>query len=147
MSTGLSAFDHSVQTTHVWLNELNDLLGRPDDQRRAYLALRAVLHALRDRLSADEVASLSAQLPMRIRGFYYEGWHPHGKPLRERKKDEFLAHIRADLRQDPDADPEQVARAVFQLLSRHVTAGEIEKLFHTMPAGLRPLWPEAAPAS
>jgi uncharacterized protein (DUF2267 family) len=71
----------------------------------------------------------------------------HDKPLRERKKDEFLAHIRADLRQDPDADREQVARAVIQPLSRHVTAGEIGKLVHTMPAELRPLWPEAAPVS
>ena len=118
MSTGLSAFDSTLQTTHVWLNELTAVLGCPDDPYRAYLALRAVLHALRDRLSVDEAASLAAQLPMLVRGFYYEGWHPHGKPLKERKREEFLAHIRADFRQDPDVDPEHVVRAVFQLLTR-----------------------------
>ena len=123
MNTGLSAFDSTIQTTHIWLNELKNLLGCPDDPHRAYLALRAVLHALRDRLSVDEAASLAAQLPMLVRGFYYEGWHPHGKPARERKKEEFLAHVRADFRQDPDVDPESVARAVFQLLASHVTAG------------------------
>jgi uncharacterized protein (DUF2267 family) len=38
--------------------------------------LRATLHALRDRLIIDEVAQLSAQLPMLIRGLYYKGWDP-----------------------------------------------------------------------
>jgi uncharacterized protein (DUF2267 family) len=50
MAAALSAFDSTVQTTHVWLNELLGLL-RWQDPHRAYLALRAVLHALRDRLS------------------------------------------------------------------------------------------------
>jgi uncharacterized protein (DUF2267 family) len=142
VGTGLSAFDSTIHTTRAWLNELIGLLGRPDDPHRAYLALRAVLHALRDRLSVDEAASLAAQLPMLVRGFYYEGWHPHGKPLKERHKEEFLAHIRADFRQDPGLDPEQVARAVFQFLARHVTAGEVEKLKHTLPGEIRSLWPE-----
>jgi uncharacterized protein (DUF2267 family) len=146
MSTGLSAFDSTLQTTHVWLNELVGLLDWPDDQHRAYLALRAVLHALRDRLSADEAASLAAQLPMLIRGFYYEGWHPHGKPVKERRLEEFLAHIRADFPADSDFDPEQVPRAVFQLLANHVTAGEIEKVKGTLPAEIRSLWPEGVPA-
>ena len=30
---------------------------------------------------------------MLVRGFYYEGWHPHGKPVKERHKEEFLADI------------------------------------------------------
>jgi uncharacterized protein (DUF2267 family) len=145
MATGLSAFDSTIHTTHVWLNELLGLLGWPDEPHRAYLALRAVLHALRDRLSVDEAASLAAQLPMLVRGFYYEGWHPHGKPLKERRREEFLAHIRAEFRQNPDLDPEQVARAVFQLLASHVTAGEVEKLKRTLPGEIRSLWPEAVP--
>ncbi len=146
MSTGLSAFASTLHTTHVWLNQLTELLGWPEEPHRAYLALRAVLHALRDRLSVDEAAALAAQLPMLVRGFYYEGWHPHGKPLKERKKEQFLAHVRADFRQDPDLDAEQVARAVFQLLSRHVAAGEVTKLKRTLPEEIRSLWPEEAPA-
>lgn len=39
------------------------------DRHAAYLALRATLHALRDRLTVEEVAELGAQLPMLIRGF------------------------------------------------------------------------------
>jgi uncharacterized protein (DUF2267 family) len=139
MSTNLNALASTVDTTHAWLNELAGLLGWRD-RHRAYLGLRAVLHALRDRLSVNQVAALGAQLPLLVRGLYYEGWHPHGKPLRERRKDQFLAHIRNDFHQDPGVDPEQVARAVFQLLADRVTAGEVEKVKKTLPADIRSLW-------
>jgi len=141
MSHHVSAFDTTVQTTHVWLNDLLELTGW-QDAHRAYLALRAVLHALRDRLSVEEAAALGAQLPMLVRGFYYEGWHPHGKPLRERKKEEFLAHVRDAFKNDHDPDPEPVARAVFQLLANHVTRGEVSKVKHMLPEEIRSLWPE-----
>jgi len=145
MSTGFTAFDTTIQTTHVWLNELMARMTW-QDRHRAYLALRAVLHALRDRLSVDEAAALGAQLPMMVRGFYYEGWHPHGKPIRERKKDEFLAHVRAAFPREAEVDAEQIAQAVFQLLADHVSAGEIEKVKHILPAEIRALWAENVPA-
>jgi uncharacterized protein (DUF2267 family) len=69
-----------------------EVLGWPN-RHKAYLALRATLHALRDRLTVEEVAQLGAQLPTLIRGFYYEGWDPTGKPLRVRHKEQFLARL------------------------------------------------------
>lgn len=141
MTTNDHTFGHTLQTTHVWLKELAALLGW-QDEHAAYSALRAVLHALRDRLSVPQVAALAAQLPMLVRGFYYEGWTPHGKPLRERKQDEFLAHIRAAFRNDPELDYEQIAQAAFELLGNHVSAGEIEKIKRTLPRPIRALWAE-----
>jgi uncharacterized protein (DUF2267 family) len=138
--TGLAAFDSTVHTTNAWLKELMEEL-RWEERHRAYHALRAVLHGLRDHLTVDEVATLGAQLPMLVRGFYYEGWHPADKPLRERKKEQFLAHIAAAFRDDPSIDPEDVARAVFGLLARHVSGGEVGGLKHVLPAELRTLWP------
>ena len=85
-ATGIRAFDSTIQTTNVWLNDLVDRLGWQDKQR-AYHALTAGLHALRDRLPVNEAVALGAQLPMLVRGFYYEGWHPHDKPTKERKKE------------------------------------------------------------
>jgi len=137
--TGLTLFDSTIQTTNIWLNDVLERLGW-QDPRRAYQALRAVLHALRDRLPVDQVAALAAQLPMLVRGFYYEGWHPHGKPVKERHREEFLAHVAAAFRDDLDIDPEQITGAVLQVLSKHVTAGEIEGVKHSLPTELRSLW-------
>ena len=133
-------FGHTMHTTHVWLNDLMEELGW-DDHHRTYLALKASLHALRDRLTVEEVAHLGAQLPMLIRGFYYEGWSPAGKPLKERHKDDFVAHVRKYFRKDEDVNPEAIVRAVFKMLSKRVTEGEIEDIKHIMPPELRALWP------
>ena len=140
MGNGLRAFDSTVQTTHVWLNELRGLLGW-EEPHRAYLALRAVLHALRDRLSVDEAAALGAQLPMLVRGFYYEGWHPHGKPVKERHKEEFLPHVAEAFGDEPPAEVERVTRAVFRVLAQHISAGEIDSVQKCLPVELRSLWP------
>jgi uncharacterized protein (DUF2267 family) len=91
-ATGLASFESTFQTTNVWLHDLMERLGW-QDRNRAYHAFRAVLHALRDRLAVEQAAALGAQLPMLMRGFYYEGWHPGGKPVKDRKKGEFLAHV------------------------------------------------------
>jgi uncharacterized protein (DUF2267 family) len=137
--TGLAAFDSTLQTTNIWLNEVMERLAW-QDKHRAYLALRAVLHALRDRLTVEEATDLGAQLPMLIRGFYYEGWTPVGKPVKERRRQEFLAHVAEAFRNDPDVQPEQVARAVFQVLAKHVTAGEIKDVKNNLPEPIRSLF-------
>jgi uncharacterized protein (DUF2267 family) len=140
-ATGIDAFDTTIQKTHIWLGELMQELYW-QDRKNAYEAMRATLHALRDRLTVEEVAQLAAQLPMLIRGFYYEGWDPSGKPVRERHKEQFLERIE---REFPGADRlgyERVARAVFAVLAKRVSAGEIEDIRHVLPAELQGLWPE-----
>jgi len=148
--TGVQAFDNTLQKTNVWLKELAAELEWPDrDRPQAYMALRTVLHALRDRLGVAEAVQLGAQLPMLVRGFYYEGWRPAGKPNKEHRE-EFLRHV-ADQFQDNErdylmgvdrTDPERITRAVFRLLFRHTT--EADKLMHVLPAELRDLWPQPA---
>jgi uncharacterized protein (DUF2267 family) len=137
--SSLSPFDSTIHTTNIWLNELGERLGW-EDRYAAYHALRAVLHALRDRLTVEQAASLAAQLPMLVRGFYYEGWHPHGKPLKERKKEEFLAHICRAFPNAPEVEVERVTRAVLGLLAEHITPGEIEAVKRSLPGELRALW-------
>jgi uncharacterized protein (DUF2267 family) len=111
------------------------------DRHRAYQALRAVLHCLRDRLTVDEAAQLGDQLPMLVRGIYYEAWHPAGKPEKIRSREEFLAKIHTHLPKARSINPENAARAVFQVLEKHVTAGEISDVMRTLPQDIRELWP------
>jgi uncharacterized protein (DUF2267 family) len=138
--TGLEVFDTTVHKTNSWLKEVMQEIHR-DDRRKAYLAMRATLHALRDRLTVEEVAQLGAQLPMLIRGFYYEGWDPTRKPLKIRDKEEFLGLVAEEFRADDTLNPELIARAIFKVLADRVTAGEIEDVKHVMPAEIRELWP------
>jgi uncharacterized protein (DUF2267 family) len=137
---GLDVFETTLQKTNSWLNELMQIMGS-QDKHRAYLALRVTLHALRDRLTVEEVAQFAAQLPMLIRGFYYEGWDPTGKPLKERHREQFLAHIDQQFKGDESIDPEQIARAVFALLANRISEGEIEDVQHVLPSKIRELWP------
>jgi uncharacterized protein (DUF2267 family) len=133
-------FSNTLQKTHLWLKDLMEELWW-EDQHQAYLALRATLHALRDRLTVDEAAHLGAQLPMLIRGFYYEGWSPAGKPVKERHKEEFCAHVKEYFTKEEDIDAEKIVRGVFKVLSKRVTEGEIEDIKHILPPELRDLWP------
>jgi uncharacterized protein (DUF2267 family) len=140
--TAIAPIERTVHTTNSWLEELREESGL-EDRQQAYHVLRAVLHALRDRLTVAEAADLGAQLPMLVRGLYYEGWTPAGKPLRERKREEFLGHVAAALRESPGIYPEGVAWGVFRLLERHISAGEIGDVKSILPAEVRALWPES----
>src|ERR1035441_5240280 len=91
-TTRVDILDRSVEKAHVWLNDLAEELGTKD-RHEAYRVLRAFLHALRDHLSVDETAQLSAQLPVFVRGVFYEGWDPSRTPDRAREIDSFLAKI------------------------------------------------------
>jgi uncharacterized protein (DUF2267 family) len=138
MST-IAAFERTTQKTNAWLDELMAFhVGY--DREKAYLALRATLHTLRDRLTPEEAAQLGAQLPMLIRGFYYEGWRPTGKPVKERHKEEFLGHIEEALDRYEFGRPEDIARSVFKVLAHHISEGEMEDVRQILPKEIRELF-------
>jgi uncharacterized protein (DUF2267 family) len=142
MSTGLDVFDSTVQKTNLWLKELMQELGW-DDRHKTYEGLRITLHTLRDRLTLEETAQLGAQLPLLVRGVYYEGWDPTYQPHKERHKEGFLAPIGQHFSRDPEVNAEQVARAVFKVLAHHVSAGELDDIQHLLPKELKELWATA----
>jgi uncharacterized protein (DUF2267 family) len=140
MSTGLDVFDTTLQKTNLWLRDIMDALGW-DDRHKAWEGLRATLHALRDRLAMEEAVHLGAQLPLLIRGAYYDGWRPAETPHKERHLEAFLAPLRRQFRNDPRVEAEEVARAVFKVLADYITAGEIDDIRHVLPKELNALWP------
>jgi uncharacterized protein (DUF2267 family) len=142
----LDILGRGTQTTHVWVKQAGEEL-KWADERRAFLALRAVLHALRDRLTIEEAVQLGAQLPTFVRGCYYDGWKPKKKPVRDPTRYGFLGEIQTAFRKTHDSrvDSVHVARAVFRFLNRKISEGEINDVRCTLPPAVRDLWPEAAP--
>lgn len=140
--TSHDLFDGTLQKTQIWLNDLMDDLGWEGKPDKAYFALRTVLHALRDRLTVEEAVQLGAQLPMLVRGFYYDGWTLKGKPHKERHKQDFLDHVRDAFKGDVTVRPESVVRGVFHVLELHTSDGEISDVKNLLPKALHELWPK-----
>ncbi len=143
MTLHIPALDRSVQETDSWLKEIAATMGT-DDRQVAYHALRGTLFTLRDRLDPGAVDDLSAQLPLVIRGIFYEGYHRKGKPERYRSRDEFLRRVNCNFARINYDDPETAARAVFTVLRHRISLGETDKLRHMLPDSVRDLWPEEA---
>jgi uncharacterized protein (DUF2267 family) len=141
-ATGLEVFDKTVQTTNIWLDDIMAELG--PDRHVAWHVLGAVLRTLRDRLPIELTAHLSAELPILVRGAYYDQWRPHEEPVKLRTREEFLERIEQGLKGTRPVNPAAAAKVVFQVLNRHLAAGLIEKARGALPEPLRELWPAAS---
>ncbi|HVY85798.1 MAG TPA: DUF2267 domain-containing protein [Caulobacterales bacterium] len=140
MTTGLAVFDTTVQDSNLWLKDVAGQLGGCERQE-AYAALRAVLHALRDRLQPQAAVNFAAQLPMLLRGVYFEGWTMPDAPSRTRSVQDFADAIAASLPPRFQYDPLLCARAVFATAARYLSDGEADKVMSQLPQYLRELWP------
>lgn len=142
--TGVKTLDHTVQKTIHWLDDVGAALG-VEDRHASYAALRAVLHALRDRLPVDEAANLSAQLPLMIRGIYYEQFVPSDMPVKLRDRQSFLDRVSEELASNSVTfSPHAACEAVFRTLNKHLTPGEATGARNMLNDELKALWPQAA---
>jgi len=143
--TRVDIIDRSVEKAHIWINDLAAELGTEDGQH-AYRVLRAFLHALRDHLSVDETAALAAQLPIFVRGVFYEGWDPSGTPVHARDLDSFLARIAREARLAGETEASFASLAANRVLDRRVSGGEARSVLRMLPGHLREfLGSETAP--
>ncbi len=140
----LPVIDRASQDTYAWLNQIADLTGIPDTQL-AYHALRGVLFALRDCLIPDEAMDLAAQLPMLVRGIFFEGYRIAHKPMRCRSRDEFLQRVHDELQQSRiNLAPEVATEIVLKVLSDHISQGEARQVHDMLHSRIQALWPKAA---
>jgi len=140
-NTGLEIFDTTLQETNHWLNIVMEEL-KTTDRHIAFRALRAGLHALRDRIGPVNAVHLGAQLPMLLRGAYYEGWRPAAESSRERHVEQFLKHVEVNLHGNSQVSAEAVARATFSVLSECLDTGEVQKVLRLLPREMGVLWPD-----
>ena len=142
--TGLQNIDSAIQKFNLWMKSLDEKL-HWQDRKKSYKSLKVTLHAVRDHLTVNQSAHFSAQLPLVMRGLYYEGWVPSRVPVKERQLQQFYDRIRDNFDQAPGGDfidPERICTAVFELLNEHVSPGEINDIRNELPGAIRKLWPE-----
>ncbi|WP_424532882.1 DUF2267 domain-containing protein [Sphaerisporangium viridialbum] len=135
--TGYSSFNTTVGKTNHLLKQIEQAYGWPKERRnQSYAALRAVLHALRDRLTVEE----AAQLPMLVRGIYYEGWDPTDVPVKMDRED-FLARVRKEFPYTVKGGAEHLIETVLNALRIYVTEGEWDDIKSSMPKELAEVLP------
>lgn len=137
-ANGLDVFDKTIQTTNIWLNEIMEDIG--PDRQVAWKVLSVVLHKLRDRLPVELAAHLSAQLPLLVRGVFYDQYEPAKQPSDCHSLEEFCEEVGEWLRDTRPVDPHLAIRSVFKVLSRHVPEAQIVKIQDALPRDLRASW-------
>jgi uncharacterized protein (DUF2267 family) len=136
VDTGYPPFDTMVDKANRLLKEIEESYGWPKDRRKqSHAALRAVLHALRDRLVVEEIAHFGAQLPTLVRGIYYDGWRPSDTPVKM-NREEFLERVRQDFPYAVEGGTERLVQTVADALKNHVSEGEWKNIRSMLPSSL-----------
>ncbi|MGC5052200.1 DUF2267 domain-containing protein [Micromonospora sp. DT48] len=136
-----SAIESSMDKTNLILKDIEQAYGWSKEQRnQSYAALRTVLHLLRDRMPIEESVEFSAQLPIVLRGVYFDGWQPQNVPIKL-NRDDFLYEVRQGFPYDVKGGPQRVVQVVLDSLRRHVTQGQWDEVKDTMPNDLARIMP------
>ncbi|MBL7738662.1 MAG: DUF2267 domain-containing protein [Chitinophagaceae bacterium] len=105
--------------------------------------IRAVFHALRNRLTHEESFHLLAQLPVAIKGIYVDGWKFKKDYSRIIHVNDFLNEVRTedgvlaayDLGNNQRA--EKAVAAVFKAMNYFVSEGEFKDVLAVLPEEIR----------
>lgn len=136
-----SMFESSLDKTNLILKDIEQAYGWSKDRRnQSFAALRTVLHLLRDRMPMQESVEFSAQLPVLVRGVYFDGWDPSNVPVKL-NRDDFLYEVRQGFPYETEGGAERVVQVVLDALRRHVAQGEWSDVRATMPGDLARMIP------
>jgi uncharacterized protein (DUF2267 family) len=120
-------FGPATEKANAWIR---DLLCAGDfvNAHQAYQVFRAVSHALRDQLNVEESAHLASQIPLVLRGVYFEGWRPAVPHIHVGTPESFYKLVSSYYPGRVQIDPSRMCEAFFRTLSLHITEGEMEKI-------------------
>lgn len=131
MDHRLDVIDRTTAKTYEWLHAVARQTG-VDDLHHSYQVLRAVLHGVRDHLAPTVAAHMAAQLPMLLRGVFYEGWDPAHVPQRASFGD-FLARVEREAGLKGTSEAEDAARAVMAVCWDELGEGTMNHLLSVLP--------------
>lgn len=139
--SSISNIEKGIHDFNMWIKEIKEELKCSD--QNAYTALQATLQTLRDRLTVNEAVHLGAQLPIIIKGVYYDKWKPADKPEKLDKLT-FTSKVHNKFNNDPDVNPENFIQTVFYVIQKNITNGEIEDIKSVLPPDIANLFNLAA---
>jgi uncharacterized protein (DUF2267 family) len=124
-----------------WIYAIEEECGwEEDDQKQAFMALRAVLQELRSLLPLESAIHLSAQLPLIIRGLFFENWSTHTDQFKIRKKEDFLVAIATKLFPYPGTNAETATKGILNVIRNKISEGEWDKIMAVLPTDLKELF-------
>ncbi len=133
----VSVFDRTVQKSESWIGEMHAQL-KWMDADGVYHLLRATLQTLRDQLNTNEAAQFASQLPLLLRGTFYECWDPK-QTTKGVSKQEFLDSVLQKLGPigPPKYDLESSVGVALQVIFNHVSPGEIKDVIGSLKPSLK----------
>jgi uncharacterized protein (DUF2267 family) len=138
------AIETARAEAYRWMDDICDALGTVD---RGYglAALRAVLHALRDRLTLEQSAHFSGHLPVLFGGIYFENWNPNARTTRDRTVGEFAERVRRSLGGASAHDGLRIVAAVFGVFERNLAGDDCTHFAHTQASEFSRDWELSPP--
>lgn len=134
-------FEKYAAKGNEFVNLVAEELKIPRD--KAGRIIRAVLQALRNRLTLEESFQVMAQLPMALKSVYVDGWKFNREFTRIKHIHDFFNEVRREDDQQAgydfgnDVKAANAVGAVFRALNYYVSEGEMNDLINTMPAELK----------
>jgi uncharacterized protein (DUF2267 family) len=108
------------------------------DRNQALRVTRAVLHAIRDRMSPDDAIQFAQGLPMALKGIYIDQYDISRTPVIIRRGEKFLDFVRSKAGMSAPADfPTRQSvvnalQAVFRVLESIMDYGQVEQVKHIL---------------
>lgn len=129
-------FERYAADGNHFINQVADELDI--DRNMAARITRAVLHALRDRLPADDAIEFAQGLPMALKGIFIDQYDLSAVPVVIRRPDQFIDYVcykdgRAATGDFPSPEfVEESISAVFRVLERNMDHGQVEQVRHML---------------
>lgn len=137
-SNHVSVFENTLHKSELWVMAMRPELDWLSNDT-LYHILRAVLHALRDNLSIDEAAHFSAQLPLLLRGSFYECWDPQRVQPKGLSKQEFMEAVRNNFKPVDrlNFDLEVAVSSALGVIMGHISSGEMDDIIQSSKSSLK----------
>ena len=141
-------YEKFVQEANEYFNKLANDLGHPNEQSRASMIWRSVVHTIRDRIHMSEFLDFISPLPMLLKAMAIEGWKYRDKPKYnyetiEQMKTLVKAHQNqyGEYEFDWKMPTEEIISITLESLARYIPESQMEQVRGQLPAEVKEVIP------